>query len=157
MHFLIGLHAGFGELGALAFLWVVIELINPTDGRVRRATKVACFGVILLFLSWITGGYYYLTNYQVAVKALIKAGPYPWAHSVITEVKEHVFMFLPFLAIVVWGILKQYGTALVEDKKNLARSVLILAAFIFLLSFLIAGMGYLISSGARSALEQKIL
>ena len=31
MYFLIGLHAGLGELGALAFLWVVIEMMNPTD------------------------------------------------------------------------------------------------------------------------------
>jgi|SRR3989344_5281462 len=158
MYFLIGLHAGLGELGALAFLWVVIEMMNPTEGRVRRATKVACFGVIALFLSWLAGGYYYLTNYQAMVKNLIKGGPYPWAHSVITETKEHVFMFLPFLAIVVWGALKQYGIVLInDDKKSLGKSIMLLAAFIFILAFLMAGMGYLISSGARSALEQKIL
>lgn len=158
MNFLVGLHAGFGELGALAFLWVAIELMNPTENRIRRATRVACFGAIFLFFSWLTGGYYYLTNYQATVKALIKAGPYPWAHSVVTEVKEHVFMFLPFLAVVAWGALKQYGMSLLgEDKKAFVKALMIFALFIFLMAFLMAGMGYLISSGARGALEQKLL
>ena len=152
MHFLIGLHAGFGELGALAFLWVAIELLNPTEGRVRRATKVACLGVVALFLSWLTGGYYYLTNYQASVKAFIKAGPFPWTHGVITETKEHVFIFLPFLAIVTWGALRQYGLELVENRQKLARLVMFLALFVFIVAFFMAGMGYLISSGARRAL-----
>lgn len=157
MHFLIGLHAGFGELGALAFLWVAIELINPTENRIRRARMVACIGAASLFLSWLAGGYYYLTSYQAVVKGLIKSGPYPWAHTVITESKEHIFMFLPFLGIVVWGALRQYGNELMANRMNLTRTIMILAVFIFLMSFLMAGMGYLISSGARSALEQKIL
>ncbi|OHB22482.1 MAG: hypothetical protein A2939_02900 [Parcubacteria group bacterium RIFCSPLOWO2_01_FULL_48_18] len=118
---------------------------------------IAGFGVILIFLSWITGGYYYLTDYQATVKAVIKAGPYPWAHSVITETKEHVFIFLPFLAIVVWGTLKQYGNDLIENKRDLARAIMILAGFIVLVAFSMAGMGYLISSGMRSALELKAL
>ena len=157
MNVLIGLHAGFGELGALAFLWVAIELINPTEGRIRRATMVALFGTVAFFLSWLTGGYYYLTDYQSVVKPLIKKGPYPWAHSVITETKEHVFMFLPFLSFVVWGALKQYGNDLLTSRTSLAYSIMILAALIFIGAFVMAGMGYLISSGMRSALEQRIL
>jgi len=157
MHYLIGLHAVLGELSALAFLWVMVEMLSPTEGRIRRAKMIAGFGVILIFLSWITGGYYYLTDYQATVKAVIKAGPYPWAHSVITETKEHVFIFLPFLAIVVWGTLKQYGNDLIENKRDLARAIMILAGFIVLVAFSMAGMGYLISSGMRSALELKAL
>jgi hypothetical protein len=156
MHFLIGLHAGLGEMGALAFLWVLVELLNPTEDRLRRAQRVAMIGATLLFLSWIAGGYYYLGHYQADVKGLIKGGPDPWAHTVITETKEHVFMFLPFLAVLVWGTLAKFGLDLQKNKKVL-RSTILLAGFIVLMSFAMAGMGYLISSGLRSALEHKVL
>src|SRR3989338_2146143 len=115
MHYLIGLHAVLGELSALAFLWVMVEMLSPTEGRIRRAKMIAGFGVIL------------------------------------------IFFFLPFLAIVVWGTLKQYGNDLIENKRDLARAIMILAGFIVLVAFSMAGMGYLISSGMRSALELKAL
>lgn len=154
MNLLIGIHAALGELGALAFVWVAVELINPTEGRIKRAKTVALIGVIAFFISWVAGGYYYLTNYQASVKALILGGPNPWAHDVFTETKEHVFMFLPFMALVVWGVIKQYGNDLIENKKDLAKAVMILSAFVALFAFTMAGMGYLISSGARGGLEQ---
>ena len=157
MNLLIGIHAALGELGALVFVWVAVELINPTEGRIKRAKTVALVGVVMFFISWVAGGYYYLTNYQSVVKALIKGGPTPWAHTVFTETKEHVFMFLPFMALIVWGALKQYGNDLIDNKKNLAKALMIFAAFIALFAFTMAGMGYLISSGARSALELKVL
>ncbi len=157
MNYLIGIHAAFGELGAIAFVWVAVEMLSPTENRIRRATKVALIGVVMFFISWLSGGYYYLHNYQDVVKAVIKGGPNPWAHLVFTETKEHVFMFLPFMAIVVWSALKQYGNELIENKKQLAKAIIILAGFIALFAFAMAGMGYLISSGARSALELKAI
>ena len=153
-HLLIGLHAGLGELGALAFLWVLIELLTAKSVNIKRAKTAALIGVIGLLLSWSIGGYYYLSHYQTDVKALIKGGPEPWAHSVITETKEHVFLFLPFLGILVWGLLKKHGETLVQDRK-LATAIIILSGLIVLLAFAMAGMGYLISSGMRSALELK--
>ena len=30
VHLFIGTHAALGELGAIGFLWVLIELLNPT-------------------------------------------------------------------------------------------------------------------------------
>jgi len=150
--FLIGLHAALGELGAIAFLWVLIELINPSPERIKRAKLVALIGVVFLFLSWFTGGYYYVNIYGNNVKPLIKEGPFPWAHSIVTETKEHVFLFLPFLAILNYAAIKKYEKELVNDKK-IRNPVKILSLLISLLAFIMALMGYLISSGARSALE----
>ncbi|KKW40841.1 MAG: hypothetical protein UY91_C0033G0010, partial [Parcubacteria group bacterium GW2011_GWB1_55_9] len=45
MHALIGLHAVLGELGALLFLWVLIEMLNPDESRLRRARLAALLGV----------------------------------------------------------------------------------------------------------------
>lgn len=152
MHPLIGLHAVFGEIGALAFLWVFVELLSPSESRIRRAGLVAGIGVGMLFLSWILGGYHYLGDYQGLVKPVIKAGPVPWAHSVITETKEHVFIFIPFLAIAAWSIIKAYGIALIGDRK-LKLATLLLSGLIVVMAFSMAGMGFIISSGFRSALE----
>jgi len=156
MHPLIGLHATAGEFGALAFLWVAIELLNPTESRIRRATIVAGVGVILFLISWVAGGYYYLTDYQAIVKPVIKTGPLPWAHSVITETKEHVFLTIPFLAITAWSILRSYGSALITDR-GARTSAILISGLVVLTAFAMAGMGFLISSGFRSALESKIL
>ncbi|TSC85633.1 MAG: hypothetical protein G01um10148_1019 [Parcubacteria group bacterium Gr01-1014_8] len=156
MHALIGIHAFLGEAGALAFLWVLVELLSPSESRVRRATRIAGIGVLFLFLAWIVGGYYYLTEYQSIVKPVIKAGPLPWTHSVITETKEHVFLFLPFLALGAWSILKRHGSEMMQNRRTAAAAIIV-SALIVLMAFSIAGMGFMISSGFRSALESKAL
>lgn len=151
-HILIGLHAGLGELGILAFVWVFIELLNPTETRLKRAKIAAIIGSLSFFLSWISGGYYYVEFYGSIVKPLIKDGPTPWAHSVITETKEHVFLFLPFLSLFVTGLLCKYSDNVHKIKKYRVH-ILLLSGLIFVLGASMAGMGYLISSGMRDALE----
>lgn len=156
MHPLIGLHAVLGEVGALAFLWVLVEMINPSEARLRRAQLAALLGTLFLVGAWIAGGYYYVTEYGTLVKPVIKGGPLPWAHSVITETKEHVFLFLPFLAVFVWGFLKRYKDEFMQNA-DYRKAVLIVSGLIVLLAFAMAGMGFIISSGFRAALEAQVI
>lgn len=156
MNLLIGLHAGLGEAGALAFLWVFVEMLNPNERGLHRARIAALIGTLLLLGAWIAGGYYYVNSYGALVKPIIKEGPQPWAHSVITETKEHLFLFIPFLAITTWALLKRFGNEFMENL-NLKRSVLLLSLLVVLMAFAMAGMGVLISSGFRAALEAKVL
>ncbi|AJF60294.1 MAG: hypothetical protein QT03_C0001G0806 [archaeon GW2011_AR10] len=149
---LIGLHAFLGEFGVIAFLWVFVELLSPTEARLKRAKIASMIGVFLLFASWLVGGYYYVNVYGSEVKPLIKAGPEPWAHAIFTETKEHVFMFLPFLGVLILGLVSVYGNRLLQDTKA-RNAVLLLAIVVVVIGFSMAGMGYLISSGARAALE----
>ncbi|PIQ66397.1 MAG: hypothetical protein COV96_01775, partial [Candidatus Zambryskibacteria bacterium CG11_big_fil_rev_8_21_14_0_20_42_18] len=79
-----------------------------------------------------------------------------WAHSVITETKEHVFLFLPFLAIYVWGLLKRYKDEFIQNASQ-RKAVLVVSILIVLLAFSMAGMGFIISSGFRAALEAKMI
>ena len=145
-----------GEAGALAFLWVLIELLNPSESRLRRARIAAVLGTLLLVGAWFVGGFYYVTEYAAVVKPIIKGGPLPWTHEVITETKEHVFLFLPFLGILVWGLLSRYRNELMQNR-NIRVAVIILSGLIVLMAFAIAGMGFMISSGFRAALEAKML
>src|SRR3989344_7862647 len=156
MHTLIGLHAGLGEIGALASLWVLVELLNASEASLRRARIAALVAVIFFIGSWFAGGYNYLTDYATAVKPLIKSGPLPWAHSIITETKEHVFLFLPFLAIIAWGLLNRFNKEILVDK-NLKKTATYIAALTALVALAMVGMGVLISSGFRAALEALIL
>lgn len=156
MHPLIGLHAALGEVGALLFLWVLIELLNPSESRLRRARLAAALGTLFLIGAWFVGGFYYVTEYGAIVKPVIKSGPLPWAHSVITETKEHVFLFLPFLAALTFGLLSRYKSEFTQNR-NLRVAVVLLAGLIVLMAFTMAGMGFIISSGFRAALEAKML
>lgn len=156
MHALIGLHAVLGELGALAFLWVFVEILNPNESRLQRARIVAFLGTLLLIGAWIVGGFYYITQYGPLVKPVILNGPVPWAHEVITETKEHVFLFLPFLAILTWGLLKRYQNEFIQNR-NFRIAVLLISGLIVAMAFAMAGMGFIISSGFRAALEAKVI
>jgi len=107
---------------------------------------------VFLFLSWFVGGYYYLNVYGADVKPLIKAGPQPWAHLVFTETKEHVFLFLPFIGLLAYFLIHSHGENLVKERKT-RHAIQLLCLMIVLIGLSMAGMGYLISTGARNALE----
>ena len=147
---LIGIHAITGILAIFTFLLVFIELLSPTEKTIKRIQVFAYMGTILIFISWIVGGYYYVAHYGPDVKPAIKEGSNPWVHSIIMETKEHIFLFLPFLAILVTGMIFRFNIDLLKNHKT-KSSVLILSALIILIGLVIAGMGYLVSAGARVA------
>ena len=149
---LIGAHAFLGEFAVFAFFWVFVELFNPHPDRIKRIQKIALIGFALLILSWIVGGYYYVTIYGADVKPLIKAGPQPWAHAVFTETKEHVFLLLPYLGLLAFFMIRTAGDNLLKDRKS-RLAVQLICLMIVLIGLSMAGMGYLISTGARNALE----
>lgn len=156
MNILIGLHAGLGEIGALASLWVLVELLNTSEASLRRARIAALIAVIFFVGSWFVGGFNYLNDYATVVKPLIKSGPLSWAHLVMTETKEHVFLFLPFLAIIEWSLLAKYKNEIINDE-NMRKTALYIAFLTVLLSLAMVGMGVLISTGFRAALETLII
>ena len=148
-HPLIGLHATLGEIGIFAFLWVFVELLNPSELRIKRAKIASLIGLTFFILSWIIGGYYYVSFYGTDVKPVIKEGPQPWAHSIVMEAKEHIFLFLPFLAVIASLLIMNVR---VNETKKL-KSILKLSALIIITGFMMALMGYVISTGFRGALE----
>ena len=154
MNLLIGLHVGLGELGALAFLWVFIELLNPTDARVKRARIATLIGVCALFAAWFVGGWYYIDTYGPVVKPIIKSGPFPWVHGIAMEAKEHIFIFLPIISLVVLKLIRNAGSNFSETTE-ISRAIAKLSLVIVIFSFAMASMGYFISSGARAGLEEQ--
>jgi len=144
------LHPTFGVLAIIASVWVFAEVMNASDknyGRIRTASVLVA---VLMWLAYIVGGYWYVVFYG-ADKAIIKAGPWPFAHSFFMEAKEHVFLMLlllaTFLPIAAWGnVVKQASTRAV---------VLWASGLVILMSLAMEGAGALISMGVKVALLAK--
>lgn len=143
---MVPLHVFTGELGGILFLWVFIELMNNSDRSLFRARMVAFWGIIAEIISWATVSAYYLTHYQQAVKGVIKESNWPWAHGVILETKEHIFMFIPLLAVAGYFAIVQLQKA---NDNNLRKAMKWISMVIFLMAFLMAGMGFIVSLVAR--------
>ena len=91
------LHPTFGVLAIIASVWVFVEALNASDANIGRLRSASVLVAILIWLAYIVGGYWYVVYYG-GDKAIIKAGPWPFAHSFFMETKEHVFLMLLLLA-----------------------------------------------------------
>jgi len=92
--------------------------------------RLVLFGILveialILFLtSWASGAYYYVIHYGKNVKPIIVAGSYPWAHTFFMEAKEHVFLIIPFLALVLWLVSAGLGIAQTPLTATVGNSVM---------------------------------
>ena len=98
-------------------------------------------------LSWFSGGYYYVKYYGGLVKPIIKSGLAPWAHNIIMETKEHIFLFIIPLALTALFITfldkKEF------EKSNIRWVFMVLVTLIVGLGLTIGAMGFMISAAAR--------
>ena len=142
-------HIFLGLLGIILFYAVLMVLFKPIDfKRIKFLRRVSLLGLISFLSSWILGGYYYVVYYGNIVKPLIKKSAYPWAHSIFMEAKEHIFLFLPFAALVAVLIFYILGEEL-EQKQAIKKTVIILSSLIVVLGAIMALMGIIISGAVK--------
>ena len=142
---LIGMHLGFGIIGIDAFLWLLGEL--KYKGRKKPLLITAVVGVLSFIGSWLAGGYYYVKFYGSLVRPVIKGGLAPWAHNIMMETKEHIFLFIIPLAITAL-----FAVLLKEEEfesLNIRKTVMLLAALIAAIGLAIGAMGFMVSAAAR--------
>lgn len=145
---LVGLHLGFAILGIDCFLWLAAE-IGRSDRNIAKSIKLASAGILGFVLSWLTGGYYYVKYYGPLVKPIIKQGVSPWAHAVVMEAKEHIFLFVIPMALSVWFLSRLSFPELQQNGVLKPLKILILS--VAALTLLIGLMGFIISAAARWA------
>lgn len=139
-------HVVLGLFGIL-FSAILLILLLKKDFNIK-VLRLSSFVAFLSFLgSWITGGSYYVNYYGSNVKPGIKAGDYRWAHSVVMETKEHVFLFLPILSAFIFLALLLLGKKLKKDR-SLKNALTFLVLLVVLIGLFISFMGLLISSAA---------
>ena len=143
---LIGLHLGAGIVGIDAFLWLLGKL-KGDGGSQKSLIITAAIGASAFLFSWLAGGFYYVVYYGTLVKPIIKKGVAPWAHNIIMETKEHIFLFLIPLAMTILFITlldKKTG-----EQLKLRRLAMWLAGAAAGIGLLIGAMGFIISAAAR--------
>lgn len=120
---------------ALIAFSIIILLYLKTSPKWLKSFSLITAGISWLLL--LPSGKLYLTFYP-ATKTLIKAGSWPWAHSVIMETKEHWGLLLPVITTVAAGLI--YSNKPEESKRWWI--------LVIVLSVLLGVMGRLIKIGA---------
>lgn len=146
--FIMMSHVTFGMLGVLAALAVFVDLLNLGPANLRRIQIVSTIALAGIVLSYISGGAWYMLHYG-SDKAIIKAGDWPWAHSFVMEVKEHVFFLMLLLSFYLPMI--TYGSKLLHHRGQ-QRLALSCSGLIVLLGLAMEGAGALIAVGVRMGL-----
>jgi len=140
-------HASFGILGTLSALWVFVEALNAREGNASRIRTGAMAVAIFMGVACILGGYWYLHFYPPE-KAIILQGPWPFAHNLFMETKEHLFFLTLILAL--------YLPIAAADKlcgNAAARKMVLCVSFsIALTGMAIEGAGAVIDHGVKVSL-----
>jgi len=145
--YLLIAHIIIGLIGIIAFYAVWMGLLKK-ESNIKFLFWSSFVGFLSFILSWIAGGYYYVEYYGGAVKPVIKAGEYSWAHLIVMETKEHIFLFLPILAALVFLTFAFLKERAIQDH-GIKRSLAFIAGFIAVCGIAITLSGLIISGAAR--------
>ena len=119
-------------------------LLKGKELNIRVLKIYSLLGFLGFVGSWLFGGYYYSFYYGKAVKPGIVEGATPWIHKILMESKEHVFLFLPFLAFVVLILVNFFPKELARNQK-LKNNLIVLCVLIVTLGIVITLSGVAIS------------
>lgn len=140
-------HATFGVLGTISAVWVLVETLSAREQNLQRIRAAALAVAIFMVAAWILGGYWYLHFYPVE-RAMILHGPWPFAHNVFMETKEHLFLMTLILSF--------YLPIAARDKLASSaaarRMTLCVAALIALSGLALEGAGAVIDHGVKVGL-----
>jgi hypothetical protein len=140
-------HAMLGVLGTLLALWVFVEALNAREQNAQRIRTISLCVALCMTGAWIVGGYWYLHFYPIE-RALILKGPWPFAHNVFMETKEHLFLTTLILSF--------YLPIAARDRlySNTAarKMVLCVAILIVFMGLFVEGAGAIIDHGVKVAL-----
>ena len=149
--FILMLHPTFGVLAMLAAVWFFVEVLNANERNLARIKTAGVLVAVFIWLAYIVGGYWYV-QYYYADKAIIKAGPWPYAHSFFMETKEHLFFTL--LLISTYLPIAASGSQFLVNRG--ARNLLLtLSALVVLLGLAMDGSGAVVGLGVKVGLLGK--
>ncbi len=142
-------HAGCGVIGCLVAVWVFVEVLNASRANAARIHKASLLVAFSMIAAGILGGHWYLHFYP-AEKAIILKGPWPFAHNIFMETKEHLFFITAILAL-----LLPIATATRENlfrNRAARRMALAVAAMVAITGMGVEGAGAVIDHGVKIAL-----
>jgi len=140
-------HVMLGVACILATLWVFVDVLNASeanDGRIKLISRLSPLAMGLCFL---VAGYWYVNLYP-ADKAIILKGPWPFAHDLFMETKEHLVIVLLLLT----AYLPITTSGNLYRNLGARRLTLVVSALIILTGLVMEGEGAVISMGVRMGL-----
>jgi len=145
-------HVLFGVLGTLVAVALFFDVLNLSQSNIKRVKQLCLVAVVLFVLSYLVGGYWYVVHYAPE-KALILAGPWPWAHTYFMEVKEHLFFMIILLALYLPMLI--YNKQLLESA-GLKVITLTVLGLMVVLGLTMDGFGAIIVMGSKVSTLAKI-
>jgi uncharacterized membrane protein YwaF len=140
-------HVLFGLGCAVAAIWLFVDVLNASEGSLRRIRAISWGAAALMWLAFIVGGYWYVTSYKVD-KAIILKGPWPFAHNIVMETKEHLVIML--LLLVTYLPIVAYNN--LAASKDARRLMLWLTGIIAFTALAMDGEGGVIAMGVKMGL-----
>jgi hypothetical protein len=140
-------HVLCGVACLLAALWVFVDVLNFSAANQGRIRKLSWAAAVSMWLAFLIGGYWYVFFYQ-ADRAVILKGPWPFAHSLFMETKEHLVILLLMLAT----YLPIAAAGHLSASQDARRVVLWAAGLVALLALMIEGEGATIAMGVKVGL-----
>jgi hypothetical protein len=143
-------HVFFGVACLVAAVWIFVDVLHASatnQARIRRMSRAAA---VVMWLSFLIGGYWYVCFYN-ADKNIILKGPWPFAHNVFMETKEHLVIML-LLLVTYLPIAASNNLAANREARQV---VLWVSGMIALLALLMEGDGAMIAMGVKVALLPK--
>ena len=143
-------HVLLGVLCLLGAVWLFVETLHISATNINRVRLLSKIVAVTMWIGYAVAGYFYILHYAPD-KAVILKGPWPFAHSVFMEVKEHVVIML-LLLVTYLPIAAQSDLAHNAGARRLFLTVL---ALIAVLAFFADGFGGVIGMGVKLGLLSK--
>jgi hypothetical protein len=140
-------HVFFGVACMLAAAWLFVDVLNVHEGNVGRIRVISWLAAASMWVAFIIAGYWYVTLYKVD-KAIILKGPWPFAHNLVMESKEHLVIMLLLLAT----YLPVVASDNLAGNKGARKLMLWVAAIVALLALGMDGEGGIIGMGVKVGL-----
>ena len=143
-------HVLFGVACLVTGAWLFVDVLHANETNLARIRRMSWGAAGFMWLAFLVGGYWYVTSYKVD-KAIILKGPWPFAHNIVMETKEHLVIMLLLVAT----YLPIVAADNLVESKDARKLMLWVTAIIALLALAMDGEGAIISMGVKVALLPK--
>jgi len=140
-------HVFFGVACLVAAVWLFVDVLQANEGNIARIRTISWGAAAFMWCAFLVGGYWYVTSYKVD-KAIILKGPWPFAHNIVMETKEHLVIML-LLLVTYLPIVAADNLVASKDARKL---MLWVTGLIALLALTMDGEGGVIAMGVKMSL-----
>ncbi len=132
----------------LTMIFSVLMFGESMWGGSAKRLRIYGIGIIIFSaLTYVLSGWWYVLYYG-ADKSIITSGEMAWAHTLVMETKEHIFISGFWFSIVV-GLFGYFASEEQLNNPYFKKTMALLSIFLILGVLLLEGMGGIIIAGLK--------